>query len=202
MKTNRFPIVLTLCLAGSLAACASRAERIVLLPDPDGRTGTVTVATKGGTETLSEGGQATDVRSPAKAPTAPAAVPEAEIRRVFGEALDAQPPVPAHYVLYFLSSATELAPESRATLDELVAAIERIKPAEVAIVGHTDRRGKQADNHRLGLERARIIKKIIMAEGVAEDLIEIVSHGEDNPLVKTEDEVPEPKNRRVEVVIR
>jgi len=121
---------------------------------------------------------------------------------VFGEALDAQPPVPAHYILYFLSNTIELAPESRAVLDDLIAAIKRIQPVEVTLVGHTDRLGKREDNYQLGLERVGIIKKTFLAEGVADALIELVSHGEDNPLVKTDDEVPEPKNRRVEVVIR
>ncbi len=202
MTTNRSLIVLSLCLSCSLAACTTRKGRVVLLPDPDGKTGTVTVSNKGGSETITKAGQATEISSIDKAPTSPAAVPEAEIRRVFGDALDARPPAPAHYVLYFQSSTTELAPESRAVLDELVAAIKRIKPVEVGIVGHTDRRGTREDNYRLGLERAGIIKNIIVAEGVAEALIELVSHGEDNPLVKTDDEVPEPKNRRVEVVIR
>ena len=202
MKTNRSPIILSLCLSCLLAACATRKDRVVLLPDPDGKTGAVIVSNQGGSETITKAGQATEIGSLDKAPTPPAAVPEAEIRQVFGDALDAQPPVPAHYVLYFLSNTIELAPESRAVLDDLVAAIKRIKPVEVTIVGHTDRRGAREDNYQLGLERAGIIKKTILAEGVADALIELVSHGEDNPLVKSDDDVPEPKNRRVEVVIR
>jgi outer membrane protein OmpA-like peptidoglycan-associated protein len=202
-KSNRALIFLVLGLSCLLSACAGRSQsRVVLLPDPDGKTGVATVTNKGGTETLSGTGKATEIRSIDKAPKSPVTMPESEIRKVFGEALDAQPPVPAHYLLYFLSSTTELAPESRATREELFAALKRIKPVEVSIVGHTDRVGSREDNYRLGLERARIIKGIVMQEGVAEALIETVSHGEDNPLIKTDDEIPEPRNRYVEVVIR
>ncbi len=195
-------IFLLLGLSLWLSACAGRKGLVVLLPDPDGKTGAVTVTNKGGTETITEPGKAAEVRSFDKAPKTAVVIPESEIRAVFGEALDAQPPVPAHYVLYFMSNTTELAPESRETLKDLVLAVKRIKPVEVSIVGHTDRVGGRERNYQLGLERARIIKEIVIAEGISEALIDTTSHGEDNPLIKTEDEVPEPKNRRVEIIVR
>jgi len=39
-------------------------------------------------------------------------------------------------------------------------------------------------------------------KGVSPDHIEINYHGEANPLVKTEEGVAEPRNRRVEVTVR
>ena len=200
--SHRALIVLLLFLCCWLSACAKRKGLVVLLPDPDGKTGAVTVSNKGGTETITEPGKATEIRSFDKAPKTAVAIPESEIREVFGDALDAQPPVPAHYLVYFLSNTTELDPESRETLKDVFTALKRIKPSEVSIVGHTDRVGTKERNYQLGLERARIIREIVIAEGVSEALIETISHGEDNPLIKTDDEVPEPKNRRVEIVIR
>lgn len=191
----------TLCLSCWLSACAGRKGLVVLLPNPDGKTGAVTVANKGGTETLSEAGKATELQSFSKAPKSPVSMTESGIREAFGAALDAQPPAPAHFLLYFLSSTTELAPESRATLKELIEALKHGKPAEVSIVGHTDRVGTAEKNYQLGLERARIVKEIVMTEGVAEALIVTTSHGEDNLLIKTDDDIPEPKNRYVEVII-
>ena len=42
----------------------------------------------------------------------------------------------------------------------------------------------------------------IKIKGINESIIDVSSHGENNPLVRTTDEVEEPKNRRVEIVIR
>jgi outer membrane protein OmpA-like peptidoglycan-associated protein len=57
-------------------------------------------------------------------------------------------------------------------------------------------------NYKLGLDRAQEIRDLLVSQGIDPKVIEVTSHGEDNPLVKTEDDVPEPKNRRVEIVIR
>ena len=38
--------------------------------------------------------------------------------------------------------------------------------------------------------------------GINQDYLEVTSHGEGNPLVPTPDGVDEPRNRRVEVVVR
>jgi len=198
---HRLRVILTLCLSCWLSACAARKGLVVLLPNPDGKTGAVTVANKGGTETLSEAGKAAELQSFDKAPKSGTAMTESGIRKTFGAALDAQPPAPAHFLLYFLSSTTELAPESQATLKELIDALKSGKPAEVGIVGHTDRVGTREKNYQLGLERARIVKEIVMTEGVAEALIMTASHGEDNLLVETDDDIPEPRNRYVEVII-
>jgi outer membrane protein OmpA-like peptidoglycan-associated protein len=52
------------------------------------------------------------------------------------------------------------------------------------------------------MERAEAMRMILENLGVAKDIIQVSSHGEGNPLVPTEDEVSEPRNRRVEVLVR
>jgi outer membrane protein OmpA-like peptidoglycan-associated protein len=54
----------------------------------------------------------------------------------------------------------------------------------------------------LSTERARHVRDQLVEKGVDAELISVTSHGEDNPLIPTPDEVAEPKNRRVEVVVR
>jgi outer membrane protein OmpA-like peptidoglycan-associated protein len=54
----------------------------------------------------------------------------------------------------------------------------------------------------LGLERAISIRSILVSYGVDPSGIGVVSHGEDNPSIETEDNVAEPRNRRVEITIR
>jgi outer membrane protein OmpA-like peptidoglycan-associated protein len=46
------------------------------------------------------------------------------------------------------------------------------------------------------------VADLLVVAGVEPAIMEIVSHGEGDPLVATEDEVAEPKNRRVEVTVR
>jgi len=184
-----------------LSGCAARRDLVVLLPNPEGDTGSIEVSNQGGSTVISEANSATEVKSPTSAPRTPAKIEDKRIRAIFGDALDAQPRPPEHYSLYFKSDSTELTEDSLLTLEHVFEAIERIKPSEVTVVGHTDRLGSRDDNFRLGLERAAQIKNLLISRGVDEKLIQARSHGEDDPLVKTEDEVPEAKNRRVEIVI-
>ena len=41
----------------------------------------------------------------------------------------------------------------------------------------------------------------LAAQGVDRNILDIESHGEDNLLVKTADQVREPRNRRVEITV-
>jgi len=54
----------------------------------------------------------------------------------------------------------------------------------------------------LSNRRARAVTDLLIEKGIDKDQIETTSHGEENPIVKTEDNVSEPKNRRVEVFVR
>ena len=56
--------------------------------------------------------------------------------------------------------------------------------------------------YELALDRAKKIKEILTSAGIDSGTIEIASHGKDNPLIKTPDAYPEPRNRRVEVTVR
>ena len=55
---------------------------------------------------------------------------------------------------------------------------------------------------RLSLQRAILVRDYLVGEDVDASIIQVDSHGEGNPLFPTADEVPEPRNRRVEVLVR
>ena len=77
------------------------------------------------------------------------------------------------------------------------------RPAfEVMVIGHTDTVGGLEANDMLSLKRAATVREILIAAGVPVGKIEIAGRGEREPLLKTADEVAEPKNRRVEISIR
>jgi outer membrane protein OmpA-like peptidoglycan-associated protein len=70
------------------------------------------------------------------------------------------------------------------------------------VVGHTDTVGDKLYNYKLSLKRARALASLLVSKGVDRSILEITSHGKDNPLVPTGDQVSEPRNRRVEVTVR
>ena len=114
----------------------------------------------------------------------------------------AQPLPPATFILYFLQDSNELTDESTAVLPQIIQTIQKRGSTDIVISGHTDTVGKKEYNYKLALERAKVLYDILVANGAVPANITVTSHGEGNPLIKTADEVAEPRNRRVEVVIK
>lgn len=190
------------------AGCATTPHRaapgpdvVILLPDAEGKTGAIVVSAGGGERVLTEPRQAVDV-APGAAPGEPFVMAHEEVRAAVGPALEALPQPPAQFVLYFKWDSAELTGESRGRLRDVVRAIRERASADVSVVGHTDTVGDKPYNNRLSLERARAVAALLVADGVARSSLEITSHGKDNPLIPTGDQVPEPRNRRVEVTVR
>ncbi len=195
-------IFVLICIIMLFTAGCAKKNLVVLLPDPDGKTGKIEVINQGGSQTLNEPNKAVAVKSSQTAPEPPVHLREDQVKKLFGEALNALPPVVVHYILYYKKDSTDLTEESERILDDILGSIPKINPAEISIVGHTDRMGTRESNFRLGLDRASQMKHLLVSKGINENIIDVSSHGENNPLVRTADEVEEPKNRRVEIVIR
>jgi outer membrane protein OmpA-like peptidoglycan-associated protein len=204
MKIARtlFISVFLLCFLVSCAAKSKKSVVVVLLPGPDGKTGQIVVSNEGGSRVISKPEQATEIHSATIAPSEPFAMKIEDIRDDFGEALSALPSPPIHFILYFHTASTTITDESRKLLAKILPEIASRKTIEVSVVGHTDTEGTRKMNQQLGMDRAMEIKKLLVSRGIDPRIIEVTSHGEGNPLVKTPDSVPEPRNRRVEVILR
>ena len=59
----------------------------------------------------------------------------------------------------------------------------------------------QLPRHYALWRRARRLRRLAAEQGVDRNILDIESHGEDNLLVKTGDQVREPRNRRVEITV-
>ncbi len=70
------------------------------------------------------------------------------------------------------------------------------------VIGHTDTVGKAEANDELSLRRARAVGNLLVSKGFPADLITPIGRGERELAVATADEVAEPRNRRVEILIR
>jgi outer membrane protein OmpA-like peptidoglycan-associated protein len=183
-----------------LGGCAPK-SMVVLIPDPDGHVGQLTVANDGGKQILNEANQSAEVRDRKTPPSIKKLSPD-KVSAMFSDALAAQPLVPAKFILYFLPDSNELTEESKAMLPQIIQTIRQRGFPDIVISGHTDTVGDKEYNYKLGIERAQMAAEIMIANGALPDNIRTTSHGEGNPLIKTDDEVAEPKNRRVEVVIK
>lgn len=175
---------------------------VVLLPEPDGQVGQIEVSNPTGTQVLSRPWEATEIAGADQPPAEPVRLDEAEVQEMFGDALAAQPMPPQHFILYFEMDSTELTSESRDLLPGIVEAIRERKSVDTSVVGHTDTVGAKDHNYRLSLERATAIGDLLKSLGVDPAILSISSHGEEDLLVKTPDDVVEPRNRRVEVTVR
>ena len=87
-------------------------------------------------------------------------------------------------------------------IQQIFAEIARRPAPEIAVIGHTDRVGSVQSNDALSLRRAQKIRDDMVKLGVPADQIQVAGRGEREPLVATEDEVAEPRNRRVEISVR
>ena len=199
----RKPLVLILFTVGILTVlgCGQK-SLIVLVPDPDGTVGSVEVSNPAGSVILDEPYQSSSATGTTAPPAKPVAVDQDEVAKTFSEALDIQPKPPVHFILYFESNSTQLRPESEQLLPDILAAIQDSNLKHVSIIGHSDTKGNKEYNLVLSTQRALAVKKQLVSMGINVDTIDTTSHGEENPLIKTADNVSNPKNRRVEVVVR
>jgi len=208
-------MALTAVIAGLLgASCASRRRPpaqstpglpkptlVVLLPDPDGTTGRARVSNEFGAVDLNAERHSTIVL-PDGRPAPVRVMEQSEVERIFGAALSALPPAARHFTLRFLFESDELTEESRTMMPEILAAVKAFPFPEVAVVGHTDTMGNADTNVALGLKRATSVQRLLVTVGLDPKIIEVRSHGEVDQAVKTGDNTPEPRNRRVEIVVR
>jgi len=175
---------------------------IALLPDPEsGVTGRAIVTNEYGSVNLAAPRAATEVRSD-RAPGAVQTIDQDEVSKLFETALAALPPEPKHFTLYFKFESDELTDESAGKVADILIAVKRLAVPEVVVVGHTDTLGDATTNTALGLKRAMSVRNVLLKAGITAGMIEVTSHGEADPLVKTRDNVSEPRNRRVEISVK
>ena len=177
--------------------------QVVLLPDPgnEATVGRAVVSNQAGTVDLIAARDSTTV-APAQAPAVVTVLSEADVTRLFGDVLATLPPPPLQFVLYFRFESDDLTPESQSLVPMVLDAVRNRPFPDVAVIGHTDTTGTAASNVELGLRRANAIRTLLVRAGISSDLIVATSHGEADLLIKTADQVAEPRNRRVEITVR
>jgi len=182
-----------------LSACATQQGSVVLLPERDGRSTALVV---------SQGAQQLSLAEPYAAAQLTSGGPQAyrssaaDVQAQFAAALAAQPLPPTQFTLYFVEGKDEFTDESKRTLDGILAAIAQRPVPDLLVIGHTDKVGTDAYNDALSRQRAEVVRKALLARGIAQDNVVAIGRGKREPIVPTADGVAEARNRRVEIQVR
>lgn len=189
-------------LALFAAACGPK-NYVVLLDDPGGGSGKVFVTNDEGKQVLDKSGSATTFNRRGKAPSTPWEVGVEKIRETFARAFGARPSRFGRFVVYFRLGTDKLEPASEPRLRALIDDVRRRPGVDVTVSGHADRLGDDKLNEKLSTKRAYLVRDLLIRYGgVPVERIEMDAFGESLPAIPTDDEVPEARNRRVEVTVR
>jgi len=131
------------------------------------------------------------------------------VKYVFDFGPAAAPPAPEgpvdtgrrSYLVFFDFDSSRLTPEARQIVASAATDALKGESTRIDVTGHTDRSGTDAYNQALSVRRAETVRRELVTDGVADNLIVVRGVGESDPLVPTADGVREPQNRRVEIVM-
>jgi len=182
-----------------VVGCAGPTETVVLLPNPGGQDTAVTVTRDGRQVVLAQPYAGARLgRGGAEAFASSAG----QVQARYGTALAAQPLPPAQFTLFFIENKDELTDESKRIVDSVFAEIARRPIPDVIVIGHTDSVGNDGANDALSRQRAEVVRAGLVARGLAGDQVVTIGRGKRELAVATGDGVAEPRNRRVEILVR
>jgi peptidoglycan-associated lipoprotein len=102
--------------------------------------------------------------------------------------------------IFFDFDSNQLSSASKKTLKVQALWIKNSNQENVLIQGHCDERGSRSYNLALGKKRALAVKEYLIERGVDSKVLEIVSYGEDRPVVTGTGKKVWSKNRRTVTV--
>jgi outer membrane protein OmpA-like peptidoglycan-associated protein len=207
MRGRLVLVVLGLALLG---ACAQQPPRdtgakvtLVVLPKaPDGHVGAVMVRPLDGGEPVLVDkayveASLRDTKSVRTSPIDPKSVNE-----TFGKTLAALPAQATSYLVYFVEGTDELNPDAKGAIDRVAADVAARPSPEIAVIGHTDFIGTDQYNDTLSLQRALRVRDLLVERGIPAGIIQAAGRGKREPLIQAPSTVAEPRNRRVEIIVR
>jgi outer membrane protein OmpA-like peptidoglycan-associated protein len=105
------------------------------------------------------------------------------------------------YIVFFDFNKASLNSTAKDVLNNLYRAIKGANKADIELIGHADRSGSKDYNMALSKKRAMSVKDRLVSLGVPSRNVTVNWKGESQPLVKTNDGIKEPQNRRTEIKV-
>jgi OmpA-OmpF porin, OOP family len=195
-----FPVIVAPLLLGSLPALAQgqpSAEQLLQQLRPKGNL--INGATRG--LRLAPPGSDAPAPAPMARPSPPRVASNQPVPVPVSPPQQAAPS--ANLTVNFANGSAELTPEAMQSLDALgqVLASKDLQGFRFRIEGHTDTVGSREYNRELSGRRAEaVIAYVAKTYGVDPRRLQAVGMGEDELLVQTAPQTPEPRNRRVQVI--
>lgn len=100
-------------------------------------------------------------------------------------------------LIYFDYDSAQIQPQYLGLLRTHAAFLGARPGQRVILEGHTDERGAREYNLALGDQRAEVVRRFLLAEGVRPEQLATLSYGEERPAVFGHDESAWSRNRRV-----
>ena len=206
----RVSILLGLLAFTLLGACAQLPTQddaggvtVVVLPDSsDGHVGAVVVRPRGGGEPvlLNTAYATADLAGGNEVRTSIMAKRRANA--TFAASREALPRPPVRFQVYFVEGTDELNPAADRAINGVVAEAAARPSPEISVIGHTDFVGSDEFNDRLSLQRAQRVRDLLIQRRIPREYIQVAGRGKREPLIEAPENVPEPRNRRVEISVR
>jgi outer membrane protein OmpA-like peptidoglycan-associated protein len=182
-----------------LAGCPRQALFEVLPNAEGGGVGAITVEDDKTATTLDRPYATAESRAGSSAPVEET---QGNIDVIFRSAIAARPILPHRFRLYFILGSDELTPESRFAYRAVFDDTKQRPVYEIEVIGFTDTVGNLPYNQALSLRRAAAVRDTLVGDGIDSRAISIAGRGKHDLLVPTADQIPEPRNRRVEITVR
>lgn len=183
----------------ALTACAP-VTRVTLLPQANGQPSAVVVTSGKGSQVIEKAYDVAEINKDGALKLAQTTAQA--VAKAHPQLLALQPAPPETFVLEFEPGTSTLTADSQARLPDVIKSAQGRAGGEIVVIGHTDRQGTLEANDALSLRRAQAVRELLIGQGFKGELIDAVGRGEREPVVPTEDEVVEPRNRRAEVLVR
>lgn len=103
--------------------------------------------------------------------------------------------------VFFDFNSARLTDAAKATLEENAMWLKATDEVTIQVEGHTDERGGHQYNLALGERRAKVVLDYLVALGVSESRITMISYGKEKPVSFGHDEDSWGRNRRANFVI-
>ncbi|WP_227369271.1 OmpA family protein [Halomonas sp. M20] len=96
---------------------------------------------------------------------------------------------------------SELTSSARQALNDASAVMREYPETRITVAGHTDSSGAEDYNQRLSQRRAQAVGSYLTQGGVANQRLNIVGYGENQPIASNANEQGRAQNRRVEITL-